>query len=244
MEPAKSEMEGVLDEACIRMRLRKAWICLGLLLALLVAVPAFATPMPDSVGAANYYEMKPSAWFVSLGVKGYQQTTDYTCGPAAVMSLLHWYNRVNDAQLTAETELRIAREMGTRTMESFQPGTTTEEMARWLEKNGFVVMTGEDGSLEMLRSYLKKGIPVIVEWIDWGGHWVVATGYHAGSESPEKGTDTIFFADPGTHWTSVNNPDGISSFNAWRFQDMWFDAKYLNPGRLTKNVYIVAVPHR
>jgi hypothetical protein len=34
---------------------------------------------PSSVSAANYYEMKPNPWYVSLGVKEYQQTTDYPC---------------------------------------------------------------------------------------------------------------------------------------------------------------------
>lgn len=226
------------------MQSRKKWLGIFLVLMLLAGSPVFAAPPPSSTGAANYYEMKPGPWYISLGVKGYQQTTDYTCGPAAAMSLLRWYNKLDAANMTKETEMRIAQEMGTRPMESSQPGTTMEEMVRWLENNGFVVAAGEDGSLQMLRGYLAKGIPVLVEWIDWGGHWAVATGYHAASESPEKGMDTIFFADSGVHWTSANNPDGVSSFNAWRFQDMWFDAKYLNPGRLTKNVYIVAVPRR
>jgi len=220
--------------------LRRA-ACVCIVLALLATGPVIAAP-PSSVSAANYYEMQPSPWYVSLGVKGYQQTTDYTCAPAAVISLLRWYNVLKDADMTAETEMRIAREMGTRDMQSAQPGTTTEEMAEWLKKNGFIVAAGEDGSLEMLRQYLGKKIPVLVEWIDWGGHWVVATGYYAAYESPEKGPDTIFFADPASHWANRNNPDGVSSFNAWRFRDMWFDAQYLNPGRLTKNVYIIAVP--
>lgn len=221
---------------------RHKYFALGLLLACLLSAPAGAVPPPNSVGAANYYEMKANPGYISLGVKGYQQTTDYTCGPAAVMSLLHWYHKLDASQLTAETEMRIAREMGTRPMESVQPGTTTEEMSRWLQDHGFGVAAGEDGSLEQLRGYLKQGIPVLVEWMDWGGHWVVVTGYYAGGEEPEKGMDTIFFADSGTHWTGLNNPEGITSFNAWRFQDMWFDAKYLNPGRLTNRVYIVAVP--
>ena len=199
------------------------------LLVLLAGNTAFAAPPPSSVSAANYYEMKPNLWYVSLGVKGYQQTTDYTCAPAAVMSLLHWYKLLQQKELTSETEMRIAREMGTRDLKSPQPGTTTAEIVNWLE---------------LLRSYLNKGIPVLVEWIDWGGHWVVATGYHAAYESPSKGPDTIFFADPASRWANPNNPDGISSFNAWRFRDMWFDAQYLNPGQITRNVYIVAVPRQ
>ena len=212
-----------------------------ILIVIMTGGVVFAAP-PSSVSAANYYEMKPSPWYVSLGVRGYQQTTDYTCAPAAVMSLLHWYKLLPDKELNAQTEMRIAREMGTRDMQSPQPGTTTKEIVKWLDSNGFVVLTGQDGTLELVRSYLNKGIPVLVEWIDWGGHWVVATGYHAAYESPAKGPDTIFFADPASHWSNPNNPDGISSFNAWRFRDMWFDVQYLNPGQITRNVYIVAVP--
>ena len=207
-----------------------------ILIVIMTGGVVFAAP-PSSVSAANYYEMKPSPWYVSLGVRGYQQTTDYTCAPAAVMSLLHWYKLLPDKELNAQTEMRIARDM-----QSPQPGTTTEEIVKWLDSNGFVVLAGQDGTVELVRSYLNKGIPVLVEWIDWGGHWVVATGYHAAYESPAKGPDTIFFADPASHWSNPNNPDGISSFNAWRFRDMWFDVQYLNPGQITRNVYIVAVP--
>ena len=219
-------------------------ICIGILLLLLSTGNASAASLPSSVSAANYYEMKPNPWYVSLGVKGYQQTTDYTCGPAAVMSLLRWYDLLTDEEMTAATEMRIAREMGTGTFESPRPGTTLEQMVEWFNRHNFFVAAGEDGSLQLLRQYLGKKIPVLVAWTDWGGHWVVATAYHAAYESPEKGPDTIFFADPASHWANPNNPDGISSFNAWRFRDMWFDAQYLNPGRLTKNVYIVAVPRR
>lgn len=222
----------------------KPIVGISLILIIMMAGGVVLAAAPSSVSAANYYEMKPNPWYVSLGVKGYQQTTDYTCAPAAVMSLLHWYKLLPAQELTAQTEMRIAREMGSRDMKSPQPGTTTEEIVNWLERNGFIVLTGQDGTLDLLRSYLNKRIPVLVEWIDWGGHWVVATGYHAAYESPAKGPDTIFFADPSSHWGNPNNPDGISSFNAWRFRDMWFDVQYLNPGQITRNVYIVAVPRK
>ena len=201
-------------------------------------------PLPDSTGAANYYEMSPGPYYIALGVKGYQQTTEYTCGPAAVMSLLRWHGILNEQAMNPATEMLIAREMGTGDLTSGHPGTTHRQMENWLRKNGFAVTTGYNGSLAMLRDNLRKGIPTLVEWIDWGGHWVVVTGYHAGSESGAHGVDTIFFADPAAHWTSINNPDGISSFNAWRFRDMWFDAQYFNPGHLVKNVYIMAIPRK
>lgn len=223
---------------------RNVTACLVVLTVLLTIQSAVALAAPSSVGAANYYEMKPNPYYVSLGVKGYQQTTDYTCGPAAVMSLMRWHNLLKDSEMNAATEMRIAAEMGTGDMNAEHPGTSPEQMASWLRAHGYTVITGENGTMEMLRSYLGKGVPVLVEWIDWGGHWVVATGYYADSESPSKGTDTIFFADPAVHWTTTNNPDGISSFNAWRFRDMWFDAQYFKPGQLVRNIYIVAIPNK
>ena len=138
---------------------------LVLCLAVLAVGPAGALAAPSSVSAANYYEMKPSPWYVSLGVRGYQQTTEHTCGPAAVMSLLHWYGLLADSELNAATELRIAREMGTGDKQSARPGTSVAQMTNWLEQRGFVVASGEDGSLELVRGYLNKGIPVLVEWI-------------------------------------------------------------------------------
>ena len=207
-----------------------------ILCILLCAQPGFAKTSPSSTGAANYYEMQPSPAYVSLGVKGYQQTTDYTCGPAAVMSLLRWYGKLASTDMNAATEMRIAAEMGTRPLDSPRPGTDQHEIVNWLNTNGFRAYAAENGSLEIIRGYLNKGVPVLVEWIDWGGHWVVATGYHAG-------TDTIFFADPGAHWSSKSNPDGITSFNAWRFRDMWFDVQYLSPGQIVKGVFVVAIPN-
>ncbi len=220
--------------------LRIAFLCIFCLVGF--AAPAFSQTLPSSVGAANYYEMKPNPYYISLGVKGYQQTTYYTCGPAAVMSLLHWYGKLPASAMTATTEMRIAKEMGTGALTSPRPGTTSKQMVEWLNANGFSAIAGTNGTLEMIRANLKQGIPMLVEWIDWGGHWVVATGYYAEYESPSKGCDTIFFADPAAHWTTSHNPDGVSSFNAWRFRDMWFDAQYLDPGKLVRNVYIIAIP--
>ena len=204
--------------------------------------PVYAQNLPSSVGAANYYEMKPNPYYISLGVKGYQQTTDYTCGSAAVMSLLNWYGKLPATEMNQTTEMRIAKEMGTGSLSSPKPGTSQRQIAAWLNANGFSTTVGENGTLEMIRANLKQGVPVLVEWIDWGGHWVVVTGYYAASESPGKGADTLFFADPAAHWTNPSTPEGISSFNAWRFRDMWFDVQYLDPGKVVRNVYIIAVP--
>ncbi len=219
-------------------------ICLLFIFACLILQQASNRKPPSSVAAANYYEMTINPYYVSLGVKGYQQTTDYTCGPAAVMSLLRWYHLLNDSDMNAGTERRIAEEMGTGDMNSRHPGTSPQQMINWLQAHGFSVMSGDNGTLELIRSNLKQDMPVLVDWIDWGGHWVVATGYYAASEAPSKGVDTIFFADSAAHWTCPKNPDGISSFNALRFRDMWFSVQYAKPNQINRSIYIIAVPNK
>ncbi|HEY3423375.1 MAG TPA: peptidase C39 family protein [Negativicutes bacterium] len=219
-------------------------ICLLFIFACLILQQAPNRKLPSSVAAANYYEMTINPYYVALGVKGYQQTTDYTCGPAAVMSLLRWYHLLKDSDMNADTERRIAEEMGTGDMKSRHPGTSPQQMINWLQAHGFSVTSGDNGTLELIRSNLKQDVPVLVDWIDWGGHWVVATGYYAASEAPNKGVDTIFFADSAAHWTCPKNPDGISSFNALRFRDMWFSVQYAKPNQITRSIYIIAVPNK
>jgi len=94
-------------------------------------------------------------------------------------------------------------------------------LAAWLEANGFDVVWGEGGTLELLRNNLARGIPTLVEWIDWGSHWVVVIEYDTrGTDSPRD--DLIVFADPSD--AHDGQKDGLTEFNAACFQAMWFDA--------------------
>lgn len=82
-------------------------------------------------------------------------------------------------------------------------------------------------------------MPTIVEWIDWGGHWVIAVGYDTrGTPTPDD--DILTFADPSD--CTDGNVDGLTYFNAERFDSMWFDA--FNFGRPMKKLYITAEPRR
>ena len=94
-------------------------------------------------------------------------------------------------------------------------------MVSWLERHGFEVTWGENGSLKLLRENLSRGIPTLVEWIDWGGHWVIVVGYDTRGTESER-DDVIYFADPADGLDEVR--DGLTSFHAKRFESMWFDA--------------------
>lgn len=212
-------------------------VIMGLLFSPTYAQEKSVSEPLTSAGAANYYDLKPNKYFVSLGVKGYQQTTPWTCGAAATMSLLRWYNVLTDADLTHATEMRIAKEMG------MNGAITASALVTWLENNGFDVTTGNGGNVEMLRDNLDKGIPTIVLWSDWGGHYAVVTGYYAESEMRPDGRDTIFFADSSARFINRNNPDGITAFNSIHFDIMWFTGDHELPN-VHRGKYITAVPHK
>ena len=211
-----------------------------LVIMLIFSMPTYVLSNQYSSHIAHFYGLKSDKNLTILNVKGYQQTEDYTCGPASIMSLMYYYGMLKDKEMNHETEVRIAKEMGT----SEDSGTTPMRMATWLKQHGFDVQSGENGTLDMLQANLKKGIPTIVEWVDWGGHWVVTTGYDVGGKKPSDDKDTIFFADPSAHFDNVKYINGVTTFNPDRFASMWFDAQYFNPGHLVKGIYIVAVPKK
>jgi ABC-type bacteriocin/lantibiotic exporter with double-glycine peptidase domain len=151
-----------------------------------------------------------------------QQSLDYTCGPSSAVSLAKFYGIKSD-ELTAIEEIKPSPEVG----------TTPEKMANWLTSKGLKVTWSENGTLDLLKDNLKKGIPTLVEWIDWGGHWVVVIGMDD-KGTPDTADDEIILADP---YDRVDGkPDGLTYFNMERFDSMWFDAFYF--GKPMKKIYM------
>ena len=73
-------------------------------------------------------------------------------------------------------------------------------------------------SLSMIQDYLKKGIPVMVAWNDWGGHWQVIIGYDTmGTETTQD--DVLIVAD--SYDTTDHNQDGYGIYPAERFYYNW-----------------------
>lgn len=200
--------------------------------------PVTAPAAETSVGERDFFSITPGTpGFTYIGVKGYQQTTGYTCGPSSVMSVMHYYGKLNDSQLTHGTEMKIAAGMQTNP----NNGTSAEPMVAWLNANGFDAYSATGGTITDIKRYLKEGTPVIIDWVDWGGHWVAATGYFEGAPDPESGKDTIFFADPAAHFQNVNNSLGITGFVSDRFADMWFN---LNGPGFQRGLHVIARPKK
>jgi hypothetical protein len=163
------------------------------------------------------------------GLKGYQQTTEYTCGPAALLSLAKFYG-LPGIEENAKTEMRIAREVGTRDTNSSKPGTKPKEMVTWLQRNGFEVSLefedkGDGSALERLRDNAHHKIPTLVEWIDLSGHWSIVVGYDSRNLS-DPWDDILILADPYDRYDDYQ--DGYTFVNANRFYWMWFDALYFD----------------
>jgi hypothetical protein len=172
----------------------------------------------------------PHVHFIS-NLKGYQQTMDYTCGPASLMAIAAFYG-VPDMALNRETEERIAREAGARDPKKLGPGEAPglppEAAVAWLRKQGLKAElsfdeAGDYSGLTRLRDNIHKGVPSLVLWVGYGEHWVIAVGYDDRG-TPETADDVILFADSAD--VCDDYQDGYTFANADKFYWCWFDVWY------------------
>ena len=167
----------------------------------------------------------------------YQQTRENTCGPAAGLTVLYYYGE------TGYTEASLAVEMKTR---PYPIGTNPKDMLAFFERLGWET----DSSLTRPRfddyaafqqfawENLQKGIPIMVENVEWGGHWRVIIGYDTmGTETTLD--DVLIMADP--YDTCDHKQDGYVVNNGEKFYAMWFDHSML-PEDQREQPWITAHP--
>jgi len=192
-------------------------------------------PGPQYYTGIDFDTLRSNDHLTVIPLNGYrQQVTNYSCGAAAAMTVMSWYKHpVNN---TDADEERVVREMYSNVSE--KTGINPEQLAAWFNRQGMNASWGTGGTGGMLRNNLKNGIPTMVEWMDWGGHWVVVVGYDTrGTETVWD--DVIIFADSvDCHDDRV---DGITYANYGQFDAMWFDAHYF-PENMRERAYVVAVP--
>jgi hypothetical protein len=192
-------------------------------------------PPPQYYTGIDFDSLESDNNLTVIPLKSYrQQVTNYSCGAVAAMTVLSYYGAPRGN--TDAEEVRVARGMYSNV--SDRTGLTPDQIAQWFRQNGWNATWGTGGSREMLRTNLKNGVPTMVEWMDWGGHWVVVTGYDTrGTETVWD--DVIIFAD------SVDchddRMDGVTYFNYGEFDAMWFDAHYF-PENMKDRIWLVAAP--
>ena len=183
----------------------------------------------------DFYNLKSSkSLSIISNFKTMQQTSEWSCGVASALMTLEHFDKLGNYNEKSLAEFRTNK---------LEPGATSlESMIKIFEGiGGFKINSTYDYesdeydqiSLEMIQDYLKKDIPVMVAWNDWGGHWQVIIGYDTmGTETTQD--DVIIVADP--YDTTDHNQDGYGIYPAERFFYNWtmydfFEANYDLPER-------------
>lgn len=164
-----------------------------------------------------------------------QQTTEYSCGPrCAEMVLKHLFKNDKENPLYNLDEMTICAMMKSR---PYPHGTKLKNMVKFFNKinikneikitssiefkknkNKFCFSNFEDFRSFVIEN-LQKNNPIIIENIDYGGHYKVLIGYDKLSE--EGNNDVLIFAD--SYDDTDGCQDGYNYFPAQRFFYMWFD---------------------
>ena len=161
------------------------------------------------------------------GFRTTQQVTEWTCGPSSALMVMDWFG-MNDEGLT-EIDLARMRQGGV-------PGATLVNGEKEIFAN-LNAQHGQDWVTFSMRDYfaahpdawvgdlipelLGKGIPMLIAWDEWGGHWQVIIGYDdMGTEATQD--DVLVLAD--AYDTNDHNQDGyfLESFErlvyGWTFR--------------------------
>ena len=173
--------------------------------------PYFAHP--------DYYNLESSDTLTMLThFKTMQQTSEWTCGVTSALMVLEWYGKLGD--WNEETLAALRHELDGDL--AGYPGTTLQQaMDIFYGVGGFTYTTTldyEDPSSEVwmdtFQAFLADGVPIMVCWNDWGGHWPIISGYDdMGTETEQD--DVFIVADP--YDTTDHNQDGYGVLMAERF---------------------------
>ena len=169
--------------------------------------------------------------YIISNFKTYQQTQNKSCGPCCVKMVLEHYNKNVDYN-----ESVLCSEMNTK---DYPLGTALIDIISWLKQKGYKYISSIEykkdknglcfSSYEKFRSFvlknLKQGYPIIVENIEYGGHYRVIIGLDIQSKVKEE--DMLIFADP-YDLNDCSDQDGYTFCSADKFYYMWFDEHCLN----------------
>lgn len=232
----------------------KKYISIIISIFILISVTACAgtgSSSTESVGTAEYehpdspyfehpdfYNMESTDTLTILSeFTTYQQTTEYTCGPAAALMVLGWYG------IEDHDEMELADILGAEE----NVGTEPENISSFFEGLGWNVDVNLGGTVfEDLKAFtdfaaaaLSEGHPIIVDWMEWGGHYVDIIGYDTMGTST-RGDDVLILADPAD--TADHLQDGYYIYSAEMFFYMWREGAGRDGNEAREQIYIVAYP--
>jgi hypothetical protein len=112
------------------------------------------------------------------GLKPIPQTRDYTCGAAAAATVMRYLG-------LHATEYECMLSLDTNKV----TGTSWYSIYKLIRRRGLVSRAWARYPVTELIRRCSNHQPTLVEWLDWGGHWVVCVGH-------EPVSDCLVFADP------------------------------------------------
>jgi hypothetical protein len=164
----------------------------------------------------DFYNAKSQdGFYIIPQFKTIQQTSWWSCGISCTEMVLNHFGKRDEWNEQSLANLR-------RDHSEQHMGTCLDQIIDMFKAvGGFELETTydyadnpDDVNMSFIKEHIAQGIPVIVGWNDWGGHWQVIIGYDTmGTEY--EGDDVIIVADPFD--TTDHNQDGYSVYGAERF---------------------------
>lgn len=176
---------------------------------------------PDSPYFAHvdfYNAVSTDALAILPRFRTIQQTSWWSCGVCCELMVLDYFGKLgtwNEETLAALRTDHSERHIG----------TCLDQMIEMFDKaGGFELTTTYDYAenpeafdLNFIRDQIHQGLPVIIGWNDWGGHWQVIIGYDSMGTEDYTGDDVLIVAD--SFDTTDHNQDGYGIYGAERFFD-------------------------
>lgn len=161
------------------------------------------------------------------------------CGPNAVLMILNYFHdySMSEKEIFNKVDCKIPG------------GTKIKNIVDFLRNEGYEIETSIEhaktvngkvfDTMEEFQDFvienLKKGYPILVESVYYGGHYQVIIGYDKRAKD-NFWHDIIIFADSSDHTDDYE--DGYHYFSAFKFYKMWFDDRFL-PVEHRQQPYIV-----
>lgn len=134
-----------------------------------------------------------------LSLNHYQQSTDYTCGPATLISFLDYHDKKLCQKLTEKKLCRLLKTCPT-------VGTSSYNLYQGLQQTAKPFSLLKNTNLNVLQKTIDQEHPAIVLWFDedeW--HWSSVVGYS---------NDRIILLDPYIQ-------DGLRDIKKEEFNQYW-----------------------
>ena len=189
--------------------------------------------------ANDYFKMKSDATLHILHqFQTYQQTTEYTCGAASALMVLNWFGQKQ------YHEKAVAGLLETHATK----GSCVENIVDLFDLLGWNVdyhantdrrfKTVEEAE-QAIIDYIDRGIPMMIDWVDWAGHWQVLIGIDTcGTDTPYD--DVLIFADP--YDVTDHKQDGYYTYPLGRFFGMWREGPCAEKSAPYQQPFVAAWP--